>query len=124
MCPGVLEHPQLDPGGRHHVAAGQRLRAEHQRRVQRPHRRPGQLGEPPRAAGVVVVAVGEQDQRDRTAAGHPGQVRLVVLARVDDDARLVPGARSTQELVPSRVIGDGFSASSTEASGVTARSSP
>ena len=35
-----------------------------------------------------------------------------------------PGARSTQELVPSRVIGDGFSASSTEASGVTGRSSP
>ena len=35
-----------------------------------------------------------------------------------------PGARSTQVLVPSSVMGEGLGASSTDASGVTGRSSP
>ncbi len=94
VCPGVLSTRSSTPGGRDHVAAGQRLGAEHQRRVEGPDRRPGQLGEPARAARVVVVAVGEQDQLDRAAAGDPGQVRLVLLAGVDDHAGLA--ARGAQ----------------------------
>ena len=79
-------HPQLAARRGHHVAVAERLGPEDQRRVQRPHRRPGQLGEAARARGVVVVAVGEQHQRDRPVRGHPLLVGGVVVAGVDDHA--------------------------------------
>ena len=86
MCPGVATTRSSTPAAVTTSPSAQRLRAQHQRRVERPHRRARQLREAPRAARVVVVAVGEQHQRHRAVRGDRAQVPLVVLAGVDHDA--------------------------------------
>ena len=70
---------------------------------------------------MVGVTVGKQDDRDGTLGRQRCQVALIERTGVDDDAVGAPGSRSTQELVPSRVIGPGLGASTTEAVAVTWR---
>ena len=84
--PGGGEHPDLHPGRRDHVAVAEPFAAEPVRRVQRPHRRPGQLVQPAGAVAVIRVPMGQQDRADRPGGGDGPQVRLVVRAGVDDDA--------------------------------------
>ena len=107
---GRGEHRISRPAAAHHVAVGQALGAEPQRRVERAHRHAaGELGEPAGALGVVEVAVGEQD------LGRPGRApatrRRCASSSGPGSTTTQPvesGARSSQVLVPSRVMIDGF----------------
>ena len=98
---------------RHHVAVAEALGAEAVRRVQGAYAAPDALRELPRRLGVVEVVVGEQHdghvagrlarpRRGGPASGGPGSTTT---------DRRPPGSRSTQVLVPSRVIGEALGAS-------------
>lgn len=93
---GRRHDPQLQPAGGDDVPGAEPLVAQPQRRVERAHRGPGQLGEAGGALGVVGVAVGEQRQPDpppgRLGGGHDRlQVPLVQRPRVDDHGQLRAG---------------------------------
>ena len=80
------DHPQLEPAGGQHVAVAQVVVAA----PHRAHPGAGELGEPGRRLGVVVVPVGEHRLGHPGAAllddvQHGGEVPLVERAGVDDD---------------------------------------
>ena len=86
---------QLAAGAVQHVTGGQALAAQPVRRVDRAHRRAGQLGQPRRARRVILVPVRQHDVGDTLAAlggdrADALQVPLVGGPRVDHDRRRRP----------------------------------
>jgi hypothetical protein len=96
--PGRADDVDAQPGHGDDVAVPQPFVTEPVPGVERPYRRAGQLGEPPRAFAVIGMTVGEQHLGDRADTfpdgGQDGlQMRLVLRAGIDHDRALGAGRR-------------------------------
>jgi hypothetical protein len=91
-----VEHLDVQAGRGDHLVGGEGGRTDAEVRRERTHRRPDAIGEPRRALHVVGMLVRHEDQRHVTRGlGDGGEVRLVVVAGIDDHARV--GPRRTQQ---------------------------